>query len=465
MGVATWRNVQGVSPESGVSSIKSAGDFFNRAISGAGKQVKGLQQDLVKRNTDEALNRIRGIDTQEDFDASFDQFSPEALGKYVDQAAIRGAYDAQGKKIEGNFLKEEKRDLAEQQLGFDKLRLGDQISDREQTIVATNVIDYLPSDEAKFNTNVIAGSKAQDVINAARAKSNESLPSGLFGEKPLGFIEPVEIIQPDGSFNFEGVSPEEQATFLKSNKEFGGKEILNFSGNVANAKKQLQKAGVGGKVLKDTLASFKLSLNENKFSNDEIAEHNQEQDILKSTFAAEVSSAIEVFDTALANNPLDKVLTVEEELGAKNTLLTSLSSRFPDEVFGSRFSGDLGGTELQDEISSIMTNGIQTPKGIQKPSAAVIEQLLLGASKGNKNDFFFDNFVDKDTLHEDLQNYFKKDPKAQRAMLRSNIKNQKSKHTNKLANNLRKELKNLKGLYDASAGKKRPGQNTQYLNF
>lgn len=95
MATLTWKNVTGSKLDTGADSLASAGSLFSKAFENFSGAVEGRTKRVTKENTDTILNELRGITSQEDFDAQKGNFDLDAisqrLGGDVDTTAISKA--------------------------------------------------------------------------------------------------------------------------------------------------------------------------------------------------------------------------------------------------------------------------------------------------------------------------------------------------------------------------------------
>jgi len=95
MAALKWSNVTGASTDAGSSALKNAGSLFSKAFDNFSGAVEDRQKRTTKKNTESILNELRGISSQEDFDAregGFDlaELSQRAGGE-IDTTAISKA--------------------------------------------------------------------------------------------------------------------------------------------------------------------------------------------------------------------------------------------------------------------------------------------------------------------------------------------------------------------------------------
>jgi len=91
-----WSNVTGDDTNAGTASLQQAGSLFGKAFENFSGAVEGRKTRLTKENTDQVLNKLRGIASTEDFDAQAGDFSDlgalkEQAGGFLDTSAISKA--------------------------------------------------------------------------------------------------------------------------------------------------------------------------------------------------------------------------------------------------------------------------------------------------------------------------------------------------------------------------------------
>ncbi len=104
-------------------------------------------------------------------------------------------------------------------------------------------------------------------------------------------------------------------------------------------------------------------------------------------------------DATLTANPTSKKLSPLENTKAVTDLREFVKNALPDSSFGSSLTGELGGSELQDEISVILKDGINNNGNVIKDiDPRIIQVSIQQITKDAGNEGFLDPSVDRGDL-------------------------------------------------------------------
>lgn len=356
----TWDNVTGFNTNAGSESLKNAGSLFGKAFEGFSKTAQKKQDELVQRNTAAAIDELRSLNTIEDFDTQQEAFSVDRLTRRFGEGnfnaeAISKLRDTARQEI----VDRDRASLKHQQDQEDRTReirdanLSHSIKQRTHAMnlandQAMNIVNNMPDirDFAEQN----------DIVHGKAIKAFEKANPNLKGS--IRVNEHGKIVRVPG----KTITPEKIAEFAEYARNLGYKELPSRTDLEGVLDKRLEKAGVTGvaaeaakKYFRDNYKPFSLTADQEA----QIARKSADIDKKANRAIKDLDARQEDLFTAMGDI-VDPKGQSEEEVKLRNHLM----ELFPESH--ANFLGigtQEGGTELVNEVSDILRNGITTDDG------------------------------------------------------------------------------------------------------